>query len=74
QIDQLVQLISTATVSQTQTAQAVSSLMYEIAMVSAQTSDSSTKVSNSLRKTVEVARELQASVGTFKVDPQLDYE
>ncbi|MEQ9622236.1 GAF domain-containing protein [Coleofasciculus chthonoplastes] len=74
QIDQLVQLISTATVSQTQTAQAVSSLMYEIAMVSAQTSDSSTKVSNSLRRTVEVARELQASVGTFKVDPKLDYE
>ncbi|MEQ8755721.1 MAG: methyl-accepting chemotaxis protein [Coleofasciculus sp. G1-WW12-02] len=74
QIDQLVQLISTATVSQTQTAQAVSSLMYEIAMVSAQTSDSSTKVSNSLRKTVEVARELQASVGTFKVDSQQDYE
>ena len=68
QIDQLVQLISEATVSQTQTSQAVSSLMYEIAMVSAQTSDSSNKVSNSLQKTVEVARELQASVGTFKVD------
>ncbi|HBL11732.1 MAG TPA: chemotaxis protein CheD [Cyanobacteria bacterium UBA11162] len=68
QIDQLVQLISEATVSQTQTSQAVSSLMYEIAMVSAQTSDSSSKVSNSLQKTVEVARELQASVGTFKVD------
>ncbi|MBE9125865.1 MULTISPECIES: methyl-accepting chemotaxis protein [unclassified Coleofasciculus] len=71
QIDQLVQLISDATVSQTQTSQAVSSLMYEIAMVSAQTSDSSSKVSNSLQKTVEVARELQESVGTFKVDTDL---
>lgn len=68
QIDQLVQLISEATVSQTETSQAVSSLMYEIAMVSAQTSDSSSKVSSSLQKTVEVARELQDSVGTFKVD------
>ncbi|HBB32615.1 MAG TPA: chemotaxis protein CheD [Cyanobacteria bacterium UBA9273] len=68
QIDQLVQMISEATVSQTQTSQAVSSLMYEIAMVSAQTSDSSTKVSSSLQKTVEVARELQDSVGTFKVE------
>ncbi|HBE20873.1 MAG TPA: chemotaxis protein CheD [Cyanobacteria bacterium UBA11149] len=68
QIDQLVAMISEATVSQTETSQSVSSLMYEIAMVSARTSDSSTKVSNSLQKTVEVARELQESVGTFKVD------
>ena len=68
QIDQLVGMISEATVSQTETSQSVSTLMYEIAMVSARTSDSSTKVSNSLHKTVQVARELQESVGMFKVD------
>jgi methyl-accepting chemotaxis protein PixJ len=67
QIDQLVQSISHATVSQVQTSQAVKELMQEIALVSKRTSVSSRQVSGSLRQTVEVAKELQASVGTFKV-------
>jgi methyl-accepting chemotaxis protein PixJ len=67
QIDHLVQSISNATVSQVQTSQAVKELMQEIARVSKRTSVSSRQVSGSLRQTVEVAKELQASVGTFKV-------
>ena len=68
QVNQLVQSISDATVSQVQTSQAVTSLMKEIALVSERTTLSSRQVSTSLRQTVEVAQQLQASVGTFKVD------
>lgn len=67
QIDELVQSISSATVSQAQTSQAVTKLMQEIAKTSQQTSDSSRKVSHSLRQTVEVAEQLQMSVGRFNV-------
>jgi methyl-accepting chemotaxis protein len=67
QIDALVQSISSATVSQAQTSQAVTELMKEIALVSERTSDSTRRVSGSLKETVEIAQELQESVGTFKV-------
>jgi len=67
QIDALVQSISTATVSQAQTSQAVTELMKEIAKVSERTSNSTRLVSGALQETVGIARELQASVGTFKV-------
>lgn len=66
QIDDLVQAISQATVSQVETSAAVSTLMQDIAQVSELTSDSSRKIAGALAETVEVARELQASVGTFK--------
>lgn len=67
QIYQLVQSISTATVSQAQTAQAVTNLMKEIATASEGTSEYSRQISNSLQRTVETAQQLQVSVGTFKV-------
>jgi len=67
QIDALVQSISSATVSQAETSQAVSELMKEIALVSERTSNSTRKVSGSLQETVGIAQELQASVGTFKI-------
>ncbi|MCU0535913.1 MAG: methyl-accepting chemotaxis protein [Hydrococcus sp. Prado102] len=67
QIDQLLQSISQATVSQATTSKSVSKLMKEIAKVSEKTSDSSRQVSTSLQGTVEVAKQLQESVGTFKV-------
>ena len=67
QIYQLVQSISSATVSQAQTAQAVTNLMKEIATASEGTSEYSRQISNSLERTVEVAQQLQVSVGTFKV-------
>ncbi|WP_421656772.1 GAF domain-containing protein [Leptothermofonsia sp. ETS-13] len=67
QIDHLVQAISEATVSQVQTSQTITTLMQEVAQVAEQTSRSSLQVSNSLRQTIAVARELQESVETFKV-------
>ncbi|MFB8788701.1 MAG: methyl-accepting chemotaxis protein [Potamolinea sp.] len=67
EIDRLVQLISEATVSQTDISLTVSSLMKEIAKVSESTSNSSRQVSESLQQTVAVAQELQESVGAFKV-------
>lgn len=67
QIYQLVQSISQATVSQAQTSQSVTNLMTEIANVSENTSNYSRQISLSLQRTVEVAKQLQVSVGTFKV-------
>nr|RNJ69612.1 MAG: GAF domain-containing protein [Leptolyngbya sp. IPPAS B-1204] len=67
QIDELVQSISSATVSQAETSEIVSHLMRQIAQVSEQTSASSRQVSQALRQTVSIAQDLQASVGTFEV-------
>lgn len=67
QIDTLVQSISSATVSQVETSQTITELMKDIAKVSGRTSDSTRRISGSLQQTVEIAQELQASVGTFKV-------
>ncbi|MBV9388112.1 MAG: methyl-accepting chemotaxis protein [Chroococcidiopsidaceae cyanobacterium CP_BM_ER_R8_30] len=68
QIDQLVQSISTATVSQASTSQSMTHLMKEVAEVSERTSEFSRQISSSLQQTVEVARQLQGSVDTFKVE------
>jgi methyl-accepting chemotaxis protein len=71
QIDQLVQSISEATVSQVQTSKAVSSLMTEIVQASEQTSNSSRQVSKTLQQTVEIAQELQESVEAFNVGAEI---
>lgn len=68
QIDALAQSISTATVSQVDTAKAVSSLMQEIAAVSERTSGSSNELSTALQQTVEVAQALESSMATFRVE------
>ncbi len=70
QIDELVQAISTETVSQVETSGAVSSLMRQIAQVSVQTSSSSRQISDAIRQTVAIAQELQASVGAFEVEAE----
>jgi methyl-accepting chemotaxis protein PixJ len=66
QIDQLVQSISEATVSQVETSASITQLMQSIAQESKRTSKSSRQISTALRETVDVARSLQATVGTFK--------
>ncbi len=66
-IDELVQAISRSTVSQAKTAQTVTQLMKALAIHSEETASSSRQVSKSLKRTVEVAQQLQTSVGTFKV-------
>ncbi len=70
QIDQLAQMISTATVSQAQTSQSVNTLMQDIAQTSNRTSDASRQVSGALQQTVQVAQQLQESVGAFKLNPE----
>jgi PAS domain S-box-containing protein len=68
QIDQLAQVISTATVSQAETSESVNTLMQDLALVSSRTSDASRQVSGSLQQTVQAAKLLQESVETFKVE------
>ncbi|WP_404790354.1 methyl-accepting chemotaxis protein [Altericista sp. CCNU0014] len=68
EIDELLRSISSATVSQTETSQVVKLLMEQITEGSERTSDTSRQVSTSLQETVAIAQQLQASVGTFKVD------
>jgi methyl-accepting chemotaxis protein PixJ len=68
EISQLLQSISSATISQTQTSEMVGNLMVEIAQVSENSSLLSLQVAESLGKTVTNARDLQASVETFKVN------
>jgi twitching motility protein PilJ len=68
QIDQLVQSISNATVSQAQTSQSVTILIKEVAEVSKSTSDCSEIVSSSLQKTLEVGQQLHQSASIFKTD------
>lgn len=67
QIDQLVQSISEATVSQVQASQTIDGLIQQVAKVSERTSTSSRQVSSALLETVAIAQELQASVNEFKV-------
>ncbi len=68
QMDTFLQSISTATIDQVATSQAVKLDMAAVARISEQTSDSSKQVSTSLQQTVTIAQELQASVGKFRVD------
>ncbi len=68
QMDTFLQSISTATIDQVATSQAVKLDMAAVALISEQTSDSSKLVSTSLQQTVTIAQELQASVGKFKVN------
>lgn len=68
QIDQLVQSISTATVSQAETSESVNALMKALAEISKRSSESSRQVSASLQQTVQMAKDLQDSVETFRVD------
>jgi methyl-accepting chemotaxis protein PixJ len=67
QIDDLVQFISSTTVSQVETSTAVAQLMRQVSQVSERTSVSSYQVSQAIRQTVAIAQDLQASVGTFEV-------
>jgi methyl-accepting chemotaxis protein PixJ len=68
QMDTFLQSISTATIDQVETSQAVKIDMAAVALISEQTSDSSKQVSTSLQQTVTIAQALQASVGKFKVN------
>ncbi|NEO97138.1 MAG: methyl-accepting chemotaxis protein [Symploca sp. SIO2E9] len=70
EIDQLLQSISKATVSQTQTSKTVTDLMKQITKASERASQSSRQVDGNLRETAEVAEKLQIAVGQFQVETQ----
>ncbi|MCC0177496.1 PhnD/SsuA/transferrin family substrate-binding protein [Waterburya agarophytonicola K14] len=66
-INQLMESISKATISQANTSQDVSNLMQKIASLSENTSESSKKVAQSIVATAEVAQKLESTVAQFKV-------
>jgi twitching motility protein PilJ len=67
-LDRLLHSISAATVSQTRNSREVAGLMETIARISEKTSRTSEQVSSDLEGTVSIARDLQSSVETFKVE------
>jgi methyl-accepting chemotaxis protein PixJ len=68
EIDAFLQSISQSAIEQVKSSESMKLVMAGVAEVSAQTSTSSSQVSNSLQATVAIARELQAVVGKFKVN------
>ncbi|WP_416674886.1 GAF domain-containing protein [Egbenema bharatensis] len=67
-IDELLRSITEATISQTQTSQTVTNRIQGIAQVTEQNANASRKVAASLQHAIDVARELEVSVGMFHVD------
>ena len=67
QIDDLLQSISEATVSQADTSQTVTNLMKQITQASQKNSEFSRQVAQSLQDTVQVAQGLEDAVDQFKV-------
>ena len=67
QIGALVQAIAQATVAQTLASDEVSQSMSGVAAIASQTSKEATVVSMSFKELLEVAQDLQASAGRFKV-------
>jgi twitching motility protein PilJ len=66
-IDRLVKAISEATVQQTETSRSVAHVMQSLELTANETSKESQKVASSLMQLVAIARELQTSVGRFRV-------
>jgi methyl-accepting chemotaxis protein PixJ len=66
-INQLVTEIAKAAIEQAKTSEKVSYTMTDVAGTSSKTSQAATEVSESFKRLLAVAQELQASVGQFKV-------
>lgn len=66
-IDELVRAISQATVQQTETSRSVAQVMQSVELTANETSKEAQKVAASLQQLVSIARELQTSVGRFRV-------
>ncbi len=67
QIDSLVRGISDVTVQQTQTSRSVAQVMESVESTANETSKESQRVASSLMQLVGIARELQSSVGRFRI-------
>ncbi|WP_299416515.1 methyl-accepting chemotaxis protein [Acaryochloris sp. IP29b_bin.148] len=68
EINDLMRSISNATVSQTETSKAVTTLMQQMAELARQRAESSTQVADSMQETAAVAQKLEAAVAQFKVE------
>ncbi|MGY2726997.1 methyl-accepting chemotaxis protein [Thermostichus sp. OS-CIW-26] len=66
-IDELVRAIFQATVQQTETSRSVAQVMQSVELTANETSKEAQKVAASLQQLVSIARELQTSVGRFRV-------
>ncbi|NCJ06460.1 HAMP domain-containing protein [Synechococcales cyanobacterium C] len=71
-IDQLVQSISTATVSQAKTSDLVKALMQDIVKTSEESSKFSNRVVTSIHETAGLAQQLKTSVDVFKVSEAVE--
>ncbi|MEM8778488.1 MAG: methyl-accepting chemotaxis protein [Cyanobacteria bacterium P01_G01_bin.49] len=69
-INELMQSISQATVSQTDTSRTVTELMQKITQQSEQRLSSSQQVAQSMQDTAQVAKQLESAVEQFKVDEE----
>lgn len=67
QINELVNLIATAAIEQSENSEEVSDKMSNVATVAEKTTDSVIKLSDSFQKLLEVARLLESNVSQFKV-------
>lgn len=67
EINQLVNTIAQAAAVQSQASESVTQTMTNVAAIAQQTSSEATQVSNSFHELLEVATNLQAEVGQFKV-------
>lgn len=67
QINTLVTAIAEAAAAQSQASEAVTQTMTDVAEIAGKTSVGATQVSSSFKELLEVAQELQATVGKFKV-------
>ena len=68
EINHLMQSISQATVSQTETSQMVKNLMQKVSQSSQEKAASSTEIAQAIHETTEVAKELESKVAQFRVD------
>ena len=70
EINDLMRSISDATVNQTETSKAVTSLMAQMAELAEQRATSSTQMAQSMEDTAAVAQKLEATVAQFKVEEE----
>ncbi|PZD73406.1 Methyl-accepting chemotaxis protein PctC [Acaryochloris thomasi RCC1774] len=68
EINTLMQSISEATTTQTETSRTVTDLMTEMALLSELRSESSTQVAKSMQDTATIAQKLEAAVAQFKLE------
>lgn len=70
EINDLMQSISSATISQSDTSKTVTTLMKQMAELSELRSQSSTQIAQSMQETATIAQQLEAAVAQFKIEEE----